>query len=185
MSDTKWFHHPNTLKDHVEIAMMREMNFELTPALDGGKYVQLGSGNKFIERWDNLDFPEWDGNYDPLPYEDMSVDGIVSYHTLDHLEHPIAVLSEVQRVLKEGGWFVNIVPHYASELWHADLTHRSQFATETWRSVFSTRHYDHAAVKGHTKWKLRIEFNMIMGFTERNTVLVTKLVKDEWASDNG
>lgn len=177
MSDTKWFHHPNTLKDHVEIAMMREMNFELTTAREGGKYVQLGPGNKFIERWDNLDFPEWDGDSEPLPYGDDSVDGIVSYHTLDHLARPIVVLAEIQRVLKPGGWFVNVVPHYASELWHADLTHKSQFAIETWRSIFSTRHYDHQAVDGHVDWKLDIEFNMMMAFEERNAVLVTKLVK--------
>jgi SAM-dependent methyltransferase len=183
--DRQWFSAPVTLKDHVEIAMMRDMYFSDTPYKQDGYFVQLGPGNKWINEYVNLDFPEWDGDKMALPFKDGEIDGIVSYHTLDHLERPIAVLAEIQRVLKDGGWFVNIVPHYASELWHADLTHKSQFATETWRSIFSTRHYDHAAVKGHVDWKLRIEFNMIMGFTERNTVLVTKLVKDEWANENG
>lgn len=176
--ETNWYYHPNSLKDHIEIAMVRPMNFEMTPALNGGRYVQLGPGNKFIDGWHNLDFPEWDGDKDKLPYEEGSIDGIASYHTLDHLARPIWVLSEIQRVLAIGGWFVNIVPHYSSELWHADLTHKSQFAVDTWRNIFSTRHYDHAAVDGNaSEWKLAIEFNMVMAFTERNAVLVTKLIK--------
>lgn len=172
-----WYDHPSTLARHIGIAMMRPMEFGITLEHTDGRYVQLGPGHKFIKGWDNLDFPEWDAENDDLPYPGSSIDGIASYHTLDHLSNPIAVLAEIQRVLVPGGWFVNIVPHYDSELWHADLTHKSQFATETWRNIFSTRHYDHAAVEGHTDWKFEIEFNMIMGFTERNTVLVTKLVK--------
>lgn len=176
MTDT-WHDHPETMFDHLKIAMVRNPTFDPTLFSFPGKYVQLGPGNKFIRGWDNLDFPEWDGDRDSLPYGNGSVDGIVSYHTLDHLARPIFVLAEIQRVLKPGGWFVNIVPHYASELWHSDLTHKSQFSIETWRSIFSTRHYDHAAVDGHVDWKMNIEFNMMMAFEERNAVLVTKLVK--------
>lgn len=172
-----WHDHPGTLASHIEIAMMKPMDFGLTLEKPDGHYVQLGPGHKWIKDWDNLDYPDWDAEKDDLPYPDQSIDGIASYHTLDHLSNPIKVLADIQRVLKPGGWFVNVVPHYDSELWHADLTHKSQFAIDTWRNIFSTRHYDHAAVDGHTDWKLVIAFNMIMGFAERNTVLVTKLVK--------
>jgi hypothetical protein len=174
---TEEFDHPYGLSSHLFIAMGKRMVFDPTPIWHPGKYVQLGAGHKLIKGWDNLDYPEWDAETMPLPYKNESVNGIASYHTLDHIQRVIPLLAEIQRVLMTGGWFVNIVPHYDSELWHSDLTHKSQFATESWRSIFSTRHYDHAAVDGHTDWKLRIEFNMIMGFTERNTVLVTKLIK--------
>jgi predicted SAM-dependent methyltransferase len=174
---THW-NHPGTLWEHFDIAMAKPpMRFEDTPKNVPGQYVQLGAGNKNINGWHNLDFPDWDADTMPLPFHDNSVDGIASYHTLDHLADPISVLAEIQRVLKPGGWFVNVVPHYASELWHSDLTHKSQFATETWRSIFDTRHYDHAALGIDIEWDLLIEFNMIMAYTERNTVLVTKLVK--------
>lgn len=171
--------HPESLEDHVRIAMFKHMEFAPTHPETGGRYLQLGAGHKHIigPGWENLDYPSWDA-HDGLPYEDGSIDGIVSYHTLDHLDCVIPLLASIQRVLAIDGWFVNIVPHYDSELWHSDLTHKSQFATETWRSIFSTRHYDHAAVEGHTDWRMSIEFNMIMGFTERNTVLVTKLIKE-------
>lgn len=175
-----WHDHPNTLFDHLKIAMVRNPTFRPTSEhlfSEEGLYLQLGPGEKFIKGWVNIDFPDWDGDNDPLPYASEVVDGIASYHTLDHLARPIAVLAEIQRVLKPGGWFVNVVPHYSSELWHADLTHKSQFAIETWRSIFSTRHYDHQAVDGHVDWRFSIEFNMMMAFEERNAVLVTKLVK--------
>jgi len=179
MNDFLDFPHPETLWDHWDIAMAKPpMRFEpTTPKF--GNYVQIGPGRKFIRGWDNLDYPAWDANKMPLPYDDGCIDGIASYHTLDHLENPIAVLAEIQRVLVPGGWFVNIVPHYASELWHSDLTHKSQFATDTWRSIFDTRHYDHAAFGIDIEWNLKIEFNLIMAYTERNTVLVTKLVKGD------
>jgi SAM-dependent methyltransferase len=168
------FEHPVTVWDHFEIAMAKGSHrFEITPDY-GDIYVQLGPGNKHIKGWHELDYPSWDADTMPLPYDTGIVAGIAAYHVLDHLRDPIALLAEIQRVLEPGGWFVNVVPHYASELWHSDLTHKSMFATETWRSIFSERHYDHA---DEPTWELDIEFNMIMAYTERNTVLVTKLVK--------
>jgi SAM-dependent methyltransferase len=170
------FKHPVTLWEHFDIAMVKPpMRFADTHQW-GSQYVQLGPGNKLIEGWDNLDYPEWDAETMPLPYDEESVDGISAYHVLDHLSNPIGVLAEIQRVLVPGGWFVNVVPHYASELWNSDLTHKSRFATETWRSIFDMRHYEHHDVP-FDGWKMNIEFNMIMAYTERNTVLVTKLVK--------
>jgi SAM-dependent methyltransferase len=177
MNSQEWYPHPVSLADHVRIAMVKNMVFEPTPIEAGGNYVQLGAGRKMIRGWDNLDYPEWDAETMPLPYADRTIDGIVSYHTLDHIKGVIPLLGEIQRVLAYGAWFVNIVPHYDSELWHTDLTHVSQFGIETWRSIFSTRHYDHEAVRGNAVWQMKIEFNMTMAFAERNTVLVTKLVK--------
>jgi SAM-dependent methyltransferase len=176
--DMSNFKHPVTIWDHFEIAMAKGTHrFKDTPN-DSGIYVHLGPGHKRIVGWIEMDYPEWDAETMPLPFDDGTVDGVAAYHVLDHLSNPIAVLAEIQRVLKPGGWFVNVVPHYASELWHSDLTHKSQFATGTWDAIFSTRHYDHAAIGDFPAWRMRIEFNMIMSYTERNTVLMTKLVKD-------
>ena len=180
------FQHPITLWDHFDIAMVRERrSFLTTTPVLGGKFVQLGPGHKHIQpgppytsNWDNLDYPDWDADKDPLPYGDREIDGIVCYHSMDHFARPVTVLAEIQRVLKPGAWFVNIVPHYASELAATDITHVGRFGVDTWRNIFSTRHYDHAAVSGNAaEWRLRIGFNMIMALTERNAVLVTQLFK--------
>lgn len=169
------FGHPVSLWDHFDIAMVRP-RADWVPTLDAfdGMFVQLGPGKKNIDSWDNLDYPDWDADKDKLPYQDDSVDGVATYHSMDHFSRPTFVLAEVQRVLKVGGWFVNIVPHYSSELANSCIEHKSRFAVDTWRNIFSERQYDH----GPGGWQFRIGFNMLMGLTERNLVLVTQLIKD-------
>ncbi len=172
---------PYTLEEHWEMAMLRGMDFLTTVPRPDGVYMQFGTGRKFIDGFQNWDWDEWDADSgEPIPVHDEYADGIICYHTLDHLSEPIRVLAEFQRVMKPGAWLVIVVPHYMSELWHADLTHKSQFAIDTWRNVFSERHYTHkGVVAGHVEWKLEITFNMIMGVAERNLVLVTQFLKGE------
>jgi SAM-dependent methyltransferase len=185
------FSHPVSLWDHFNIGMIRDFpRFIDTYPVTGGLYLHLGSGRKTIDGspmatydWRNLDYPEWDANKDQLPYDDESVDGIFTSHAMDHFARPVFVLAEAQRVLKVGGWFVNIAGHYTSELAHNCFEHRTRFATDVWKNAFSDHYYDtgDGAVDGDDGrgWKLRIGFNMIMGLTERNTVLVTQLIRTE------
>lgn len=49
-----------------------------------------------------------------LPFRDGSFDVIVSLQMLEHVEHPAAVLREVYRILKPGGWFYLSCPNYLS-----------------------------------------------------------------------
>ena len=172
---------PYLLFDHFMIAVDRPLYWDVTGILPGGRYIQFGTGNKPIHGFYNWDYDEWDmESGDPCPVEDGTVDGIVCYNTMDHISEPIRVLAEFQRIMKPGAWLVIVVPHYASELWHTDLTHKSRFGIDTWRNVFSERHYTHkGVVAGHVDWHLEITFNAIMGITERNTFLVTQFLKDE------
>lgn len=171
---------PILLEDHFQIAMMRDGHFAPTLVRASGTYLQFGSGLKHITSFANLDWQDWDmESGEPCPYPDSSVEGIVCYHTLDHVSNPIWVMSEFQRMLSVGGWLVVCMPHYSSELWHTDLTHKSQFGTETWRSMMSERHYRHTGVVvgRTTEWKLDVVFNMMMGITERNLCLFTQFRK--------
>jgi SAM-dependent methyltransferase len=49
-----------------------------------------------------------------LPFRDNSFDVIISLEVLEHVEHPAAVLREVFRILKPGGWFYLTCPNYLS-----------------------------------------------------------------------
>ena len=175
--------HPEDLEDHIRIAMAKEEGFiwEPTVPITGGRYLQLGTGYKEIRGWMNWDYPDWDADDgEPMPLPDDFIDGIVCYHSMDHFQEPIRVLAEIQRVLVPGGWFVCVVPHYSSELWNSDITHIGRFGTETWRNIFSERHYKHdEVIIGQAIWKFRIQFNMTMALTERNTVLVTHMIKEQ------
>jgi SAM-dependent methyltransferase len=178
---TRVFYHPETLFDHFHIAVDRPLLWPETDLVFGGEYIQFGSGMKHIRGFENWDWEEWDMEYGgPIPRKDGTFDGIVCYNTLDHISEPIRVLAEFQRIMKPGAWLVIVVPHFASELWHTDLTHKSQFGIDTWRNVFSERHYTHkGVVAGHVEWELEIIFNAIMGITERNTFLVTQFRKND------
>jgi hypothetical protein len=178
-----WFHSPLDVWDHIDMAMVRPRPFFELPAGPGHR-VQLGAGRKLIQGWTNLDFPDWDANDVEsdrwrIPFADATVSQIVSYHTLDHLE-PWAVLrtlQEVQRVLLTGGTFNQIVPHYMGQLANECLMHKSRWAIDTFRNIFSERQYKHTADGQIDEWELEVGANFIFGYTERNLVLVTQLVR--------
>lgn len=186
-----YFAHPTSLWDHFDVAMVRNFpNFQTWGGFataPGYKAVQLGAGYKKISGWDNLDYPEWDaedqtGNKWRLPYADEEVWEVATYHTLDHLspEAVVRTLAEVQRILKPKGFITIVVPHHTSTLWNECLFHKSRFAIDTWRNIFSERQYSHASDTGVLPdWKFKIGFNMIMGLVERNLVQVTQLIKED------
>lgn len=139
------------------------------------EHVQLnvGCGNKVIDGAHNIDYPEWDADKDPLPFKDKSIDVIHAYHFLEHVQCPIKMLLEFQRVLKPGGFVNVVVPYYTSQMAAHDLDHKSQFCEETWRVLFGNPYYN----KHRIEWKFEIGANVIMGVVERNLALVTQLIK--------
>jgi SAM-dependent methyltransferase len=46
-----------------------------------------------------------DGRGENLPFEDNSLDLVISYNSLEYAEDPIKVLSEISRVMKNNGYF--------------------------------------------------------------------------------
>lgn len=196
------FDPPISMWDHIDIAMMRDRYSWVRPySLPQGRKIQLGAGRKLIDRWENFEYPTWDadcyipaelcnGVYklsDPIDElnrayiaGDNSVSEIASYHTLDHLrpDQVVNVLKEVQRVLTPGGIFTNIVPHYTSQLANECIMHKSRFAVDTWRNIFSERQYKNSVEGQEHEWKLTVMSNFIFGYTERNLVLVTQFMKE-------
>lgn len=194
------FDEPLDFWDHFDIAMVRSRAEFVDASTRSGPRLHLGCGRKLIEPddpaedspWINIDYPEWDAEAfrNPeskrarLPFDDESVAEIACYHTLDHLtpEAVVNALREFQRVLQPGAPATIVVPHFMGTLWNECLFHKSRFAVDTWRNIFSERQYDHTANERSRgtipePWKLDVGFNMIMGLNERNLVLVTQLVR--------
>lgn len=46
-----------------------------------------------------------------LPFEDNSVDGVLSSHVIEHFYNPLSALNEWYRILKPGGYMFIICPH--------------------------------------------------------------------------
>jgi SAM-dependent methyltransferase len=54
---------------------------------------------------------------EPLPFADASIDVVFAEWVCEHLEHPTAVLRDIRRVLKPGGWFAFKTPNR----WHYSM----------------------------------------------------------------
>lgn len=50
------------------------------------------------------------GNGYHLPFSSASFETIISFETLEHLDDPVALISEVARVIKHDGIFIGSVP---------------------------------------------------------------------------
>lgn len=135
--------------------------------------LNLGAGNKIVPGAIDLDYPDWDADKDPIPFEDGCISTIHAYHFLKHVADPVKVLQECQRVLRPGGVLNIVVPYYSSQMAAHDLDHKHAFCEDTWKILFSNPYYD----KNKIDWQFRIHANFIMGIAERNLALFTQLVK--------
>jgi predicted SAM-dependent methyltransferase len=149
------------------------MKRDLPPLLPmpEGMVLNVGAGFSVIPGAIPVDWPQWDADTMPLPFEDGAVDGIHAYHFLEHVREPIAMLQEFQRVLRPGGVLQLAVPYYNSFCAHQDLDHKSWFNEDTWKGTFTNQYYR----KFPIEWKLRVHFNAGMFIVERNIVLLTQM----------
>lgn len=161
-----------TIQDFFKLGIMKDIP-PLLPNREG-VVLNIGAGNKTIPHTIALDYPEWDADFDAIPYPDSSVTQIHAYHFLEHVKNPVAVLEDMQRVLIRGGHINIVVPYYTSNLNAQDLDHKHNFCEDTWAGLFRQhKYYD----KNVIDWKLRVHANFIMAVNERNMCLYTQLEK--------
>ena len=137
--------------------------------------LNLGAGHKHHPDFISLDWPDWDADKDPLPYEDNSVGGVIAMHFLEHLSEPRDVIREVGRVLVPGAPFNILVPHANSLMFLHDLDHKKPFVIDTWKNLLDQPYYD----KMKNDYPFRIGANFLFGLKEANLALITQLIKKE------
>ena len=71
----------------------------------------------------------------PLPFADVSFDGVVLKDLLEHVADPVAVVAEVRRVLRPGGRVFASSPDAQRWVWD-DYTHRRPFTRKAFRLLF-------------------------------------------------
>ena len=79
----------------------------------------------------------------PYPFDDSSFDHVLMQDVIEHVEHPISVISELHRILRPGGRLQLRTPHFSSALAYGDPTHRHYFSAMAIRSFAEPRfaHY--------------------------------------------
>ena len=101
------------------------------------KRLNLGCGINQKEGYVNCDISE-EVNPDmivdlekPLPFEDNSIDRIMSNHILEHIENFNELINEIHRVCKEGSIVEIRVPFYTHYGAFTDPTHKRFFTPFT------------------------------------------------------
>jgi hypothetical protein len=114
--------------------------------------LDLGCGPNKKEGFTGVDIRQFDGKVDIVmnvgkgkwPWKDGTVDEVHCSHMVEHLDWPERVhfFNELYRVLKVGAKAVVITPHWASNRFYGDPTHKSpisEFAyfylSKDWRAV--------------------------------------------------
>lgn len=110
-------------------------------AATGPVKLNLGSGPAKMDGFvsvDRIKFPNVDVvlniGADPWPWADNSVDEAFCSHTLEHLTNfndrweRVHFFNELHRVLKKGGECSLIFPHWASNRYYGDPTHKEPFS---------------------------------------------------------
>lgn len=110
--------------------------------------LNLGCGNDprpVTEGWENVDRVPgpnvdrvWDLDKRPWPWASGSVDRVLMDNVLEHLEDPMAVATEVRRVLRQGGTWEVIVPH-AWGLGACRADHRHLFTTSYFNGLSTNK----------------------------------------------
>lgn len=62
---------------------------------------------------------------------DAAVDKVFSHHFLEHVRDVELLVRETARILRTGGEFEIVVPHFSNPYFHSDLTHRTPFGLYT------------------------------------------------------
>jgi 2-polyprenyl-3-methyl-5-hydroxy-6-metoxy-1,4-benzoquinol methylase len=75
----------------------------------------------------DLDFWHADLN-GPLPLPDGCADAVAAVEVIEHLEHPRALMRELARITRPGGWVVVTTPNQASALSILTLLFKERFA---------------------------------------------------------
>jgi len=72
-------------------------------------------------------FRKVDLNREPYPFSESSADAVVSVGVIEHLENPRALVREMARIVRPGGWVVVTTPNQLSVTSKLHLVTRNQF----------------------------------------------------------
>lgn len=86
----------------------------------------------------------------PYPFEDDTFDQVLMQDVIEHVEDPVKVIAELQRICRPGARIHLRTPHFSSMLAYSDATHKHILSAEAIRTLAQPR-FDH-----YTPVRLRV-----------------------------
>ncbi len=124
-----------------------------------------------------------DLNVFPYPFEDNTVDEVIMFHVLEHLEKPLKVMEETWRICKPGALVHIKIPVGRSTILYNPY-HLHDFKTEWFENLNPSAP---VAVKDRTAIKVNLNFDIVRKSYKRGSIrfwkkyelyIVLKAVKD-------
>jgi len=119
-------------------------NFEIKKEL---KVLDVGCGDKFLKEsfeskgllYQGIDIDVIDFNNDEFPFPDNSFDLVVSLAVIEHIKNTENFLSEINRILKKGGFVFFSTPNwcYAFKNFYDDYTHVRPYTKKSLSKILS------------------------------------------------
>lgn len=146
--------------------------------------INLGCGDRKREGYLNVDIC---GNPDlkvdlssfPWPFEDSSIDEVLSEHFLEHCCDYERTVCEIHRILKPGGINHFRVPHFRGSFtpWHL---HRWQFSTVTCDLLCTRIPYQHGGRKLFEMVSLRLRYIYMNKFLAKIMNFLANINPRKW-----
>jgi 2-polyprenyl-3-methyl-5-hydroxy-6-metoxy-1,4-benzoquinol methylase len=143
--------------------------------------------NAVIVGVDKFDFPGVDVVHDlnrfPFPFPDNEFDEIICDDVLEHLDDIIAVMEELWRIGKPGGILKISTPHFSSDNYFTDPTHKHPFSSRSFDffdSAYADKvHQFYTPARFHIRKKL-IGFSEIVASGKKHYLNPYKLLGIQW-----
>ena len=100
------------LRSYIQSRFVRYIGVDLV------KYSNFPDDAEFVEA--NLD-------NDQIPLDDGLADAAISVRTIEHLENPRALMREIARIVRPGGWVIVTTPNQLSLVSLVSLIMRARF----------------------------------------------------------
>src|SRR5215813_6256064 len=75
----------------------------------------------------------------PYPFSDDEFDEVIGRHVIEHVRDPMAVMSELHRITRNGGVVKLVAPHWTNPDFATDLTHRNHLNSYSFRNLIEGR----------------------------------------------
>ena len=136
-----------------------------------GSFLDTGSADKAFEKicikndiqCDSIDIDKGvDFEKDPLPFQDKSYRYVNSNSVIEHLRDPGTYLTEIHRVLEEGGYLIIVTPHwpYAYKTFFDSFTHYHPYSYKSLNKLLRAYQFETLASvpwlvnKSRLYWKI-------------------------------